>query len=239
MLPYTKVIAGASTNVTTPTNGEFDQGNNTLTPYNSAINNGYYRQMSQGVFDLSAEIENVITTAGLTPSSSLTQLLAGLDILYPRANTLGTASIKNTGTTSGTIPLIGTQSATTTLAGLTALADNTTTQTGTSATTAVTPASLKASSFGLGQTWQDVTGSRAITTTYTNSTGRPIEVSILVSLGNTGTLTNLTIGGVVACSTTAPGGGTYLYNLIGIVPNGATYSVSGGSPTLSRWSELR
>jgi hypothetical protein len=88
MLPYTKVIAGASTNVTTPTSGELDQGNNQLTPYNSAINNGYYRQMSQGIFNLSAEVENVIEEAGLTPDSSLTQLLEGLDILYPRATTV-------------------------------------------------------------------------------------------------------------------------------------------------------
>lgn len=145
----------------------------------------------------------------------------------------------NTGTSSGQVPLIGTQSATTSLAGLTQLADNATTQTGTSTTTAITPAGLASSTLGHGQTWQDVTASRAIGTTYTNSTGRPIQVSVGVNIGNTNTFTNLVVGGVNASRVVGSGAGGYVYDLSAIVPNGIAYSVTGGSPTLSTWRELR
>lgn len=110
MLPYTDVIAGASTNVTTPTTEEIDQGNNQLTPYNSAVNNGYYRLMSQGVADLSSEIQSVIVAAGLTPSAS-DQLLTALNILYPDVGDLGSAAYVDTGTSAGDVPLNSTLSA--------------------------------------------------------------------------------------------------------------------------------
>lgn len=142
VLPYTQVVAGSSTNVTTPTTEQFNQGNDQLTPYNSAVNNGYYRQISQGVANLSAEVINVIEEAGLTPDSSLTQLLTALDDLYPRASTLGTASTKNIGTSSGQVPLIGTQSATTSLAGLASLATQAEVNAGTDANKIVTSNTL-------------------------------------------------------------------------------------------------
>jgi len=56
---------------------------------------------------------------------------------------------------------------------------------GTSTTeTVVSPAKVKAAidelvvQFGDGQTWQSVTGSRAFNTSYRNTTGKPIQVSI-------------------------------------------------------------
>ena len=142
MLQYTQVVAGLSTNVTTPTTEQINQGNNQLTPYDSAVNNGYYRLISRGVADLSQEITNVLAAASVTPSSSLNQLLTALDILYPRASSLGTASTKNTGTSSGNVPLIGTQSATTSLAGLASLATSAEVSTGTNTNKIITPAAL-------------------------------------------------------------------------------------------------
>jgi len=94
-------------------------------------------------------------------------------------------------------------------------------------------------STGPAQTWQVVTGSRALSTNYTNETGRTIQVAVNLTIGNTGTETNLIVGGVVASTTDAPGAGTYDYDISALVPNGATYSVSGGSPTLKTWRELR
>lgn len=55
---------------------------------------------------------------------------------------LGTAAFINTGTTSGTIPLVGTQSATTSLAGLAPLATQTEVNTGTDANKIVTSSTL-------------------------------------------------------------------------------------------------
>ena len=44
--------------------------------------------------------------------------------------------------------------------------------------TAASTASLSLAEIGVGQTWQDVTSSRALDTVYTNSTGKPIQVQV-------------------------------------------------------------
>jgi len=93
------------------------------------------------------------------------------------------------------------------------------------------------SGLGVGQTWQDVTASRAISTTYTNSTGRTIVVN--VTLHNGSTTSNLESGYInsnVSFWVSNPGGS--LATVLLIVPNGNTYSISSGS-NLSFWYELR
>lgn len=79
---YTRIIGGTSTNIRTPTVGEINQGNDQLTPYDSAKNNGYSNEMSQQLGNVSTELTNVIIAAGLTPDATLTQVLAALNILY-------------------------------------------------------------------------------------------------------------------------------------------------------------
>lgn len=88
--------------------------------------------------------------------------------------------------------------------------------------------------IGVNQTWQDVTASRAVATTYTNSTGKPIQVNIQTSASSaTG---QLIVGGIVACTYTSGPSSWGIYTAI--VPNGATYILSNSS-ALSTWSELR
>lgn len=82
MLPYSTVIAGSSTNVRTPTTGELNQGNDQLTVYDSAKNNGYYRQMSAQIYSISAELINVINAGGVTPSSSNDNLITALRTFF-------------------------------------------------------------------------------------------------------------------------------------------------------------
>ena len=89
------------------------------------------------------------------------------------------------------------------------------------------------------QVWQIVTGSRAIGTTYTNTSGKPISVIVGVTLTNTSTFTTLIVSGVVTSITQGYSSGSYTYELSAIVPNGASYLVTGGSPTLYSWAELR
>lgn len=95
--------------------------------------------------------------------------------------------------------------------------------------------------LGVGQTWQDVTASRATGTTYTNSTGKPISISLWV----TGT-----VGGYYTLAININSIRTYYNNdyanasgyIIGatiIIPYGATYSVSGDNTALTKWWELR
>ena len=62
---------------------------------------------------------------------------------YALESALGTASTKNTGTTSGTVPLVGTSSATDALAGLVELATTAEAAAGTDTARAITPAGLR------------------------------------------------------------------------------------------------
>lgn len=93
---------------------------------------------------------------------------------------------------------------------------------------------------GIGQTWQNLTSSRAFGTTYTNSTGEPIMVAIAATVLNTATWT-VSVAGLQIIQM-AGSGATAFADVTGtfIVPNGATYVATGaGGSTLSRWSELR
>lgn len=97
--------------------------------------------------------------------------------------------------------------------------------------------------LGVGQTWQNVTGSRALGTTYTNSTGRPIMIMVFV--------TSAASYGFIQCSfngaaTTTVGGTGWIgsaSNFQGgvtlIIPAGQTYNVTVTSGSLSNWMELR
>lgn len=94
-------------------------------------------------------------------------------------------------------------------------------------------------SIGDGQTWQDVTASRASGTTYTNTTGKPIQLSIVTGYSTSQSLT-VVIGGVQAfsSSTVLAGGNTNLVAVSGlVVPAGATYSASVTAGF--SWKELR
>ena len=100
--------------------------------------------------------------------------------------------------------------------------------------------------LGVNQTWQNVLGSRALGTTYTNTTGRPIMVSVTTSSSTNGAVTaSATVAGVVIASqTVSESNGTvftpFPNNMTFVVPPGATYSVSVGSGgSLTVWTELR
>ena len=88
--------------------------------------------------------------------------------------------------------------------------------------------------IGDGQTWQLFTGSRAINTNYTNSTGKPIMVAINFSTGTSGLiLVDGVFAGIGASTAGEATGG-----LNTIVPNGSVYRYVGGAAVLD-WSELR
>lgn len=125
-------------------------------------------------------------------------------------------------------------------------------ETGTVATESlVSPAKVAASAtkvvsdyaVGVDQTWQDLTTSRAIGTTYQNNTGRPISVQILGGSGGGGSTwfevsTNnfssyVTIGGTKDHDGHSQMGG--------IIPSSHYYRmrVISNSFTLIKWAELR
>lgn len=96
--------------------------------------------------------------------------------------------------------------------------------------------------LGFGQLWQNVSASRAFGTTYYNTTGKPIAVSVGTQGGvGAATSVTLTIGGVTtAVSNIAAVSGAYSNPFVfGIVPPGASYSVAVGGSGSPSWIELR
>lgn len=94
--------------------------------------------------------------------------------------------------------------------------------------------SLVHQGLGVNQTWQNVTASRALGTTYTNSTGKPIMIRVNKNnVANTGW--SMFVNGVVVAIVNGYGTGN---GASVIVPNGATYSADTVNALLS-WFELR
>lgn len=91
-------------------------------------------------------------------------------------------------------------------------------------------------SVGWGQTWQNLTGSRALGTTYYNTTGKPIEVSVSCVIPS-GTSVSITVSGVSISVDNVSAGATGVVGRSVVVPPGASYSATGG--TLNLWAELR
>ncbi len=91
------------------------------------------------------------------------------------------------------------------------------------------------SSLGFGQTWQNVTGSRAVGTTYYNTTGRAIFVNATFSSGSSiGCTANVHAVSIAIVSINV---NTYGY-LSFTGPSGASYSIT-TSGLLGGWSEMR
>ena len=119
-------------------------------------------------------------------------------------------------------------------------ATGTTQSNGDNSTKMATTAYVQNMGLGWGQTWQNMTSSRAASTTYTNSTGKPIMVNIHYAQFSANTWDmQLTVGGVIVARDAGgtvgrgtDGGGT----CSAIVPSGATYSFTG---PFNVWAELR
>ena len=94
------------------------------------------------------------------------------------------------------------------------------------------------SSLGYGQVWTDVTASRAVTTTYYNTTGKPIFVSISVVMAN-GSPASITVGSISIITTSAFTANARAQASF-IVPAGISYSLSSANvSSIGTWNELR
>lgn len=162
---------------------------------------------------------------------------AGGHPVAARANADGTISlIKKDGTSAGTINADG-------------LFNNTLTSTNTNqALTAAQGKVLKdtldttvSSSFGIGQTWQNMTASRVVGTTYTNTSGRPIMVSVQgTPQGSTSFQIALRVNeGVVFSDSGWDNNERLPTGVVTMVMNGDSYSVSVNKLNMTSWWELR
>jgi hypothetical protein len=93
-------------------------------------------------------------------------------------------------------------------------------------------------SIGYGQTWQDVSGSRTLGTTYYNTTGKPIQVAVSASCSSgTGVMT-ATVNSLGIQSNSAAA--AFNTTMVFIVPAGASYTSDiTATKVLSSWYELR
>lgn len=92
-----------------------------------------------------------------------------------------------------------------------------------------------------GQTWQNVYASRAAGTTYTNSTGKPIEVSITTnSNGSAGNDARCYVDAINVSWYGINSGANAATQQVFVVPNGSTYRVTiSGGMSVNLWAELR
>jgi hypothetical protein len=107
--------------------------------------------------------------------------------------------------------------------------------------------SAAATSIGVGQTWTNVTGSRALGTTYTNSSGKPIQVHVQGVGSPSGALLKAYINGTYF----ADSGVNFCASIASrpqfslIIPDGVTYRFDSytdagtNATTLNTWWELR
>lgn len=84
--------------------------------------------------------------------------------------------------------------------------------------------------LGVGQTWQNV--SRSLGSTYTNNTGRPIQISIFAS-GSSGSALALIIDGLELLRTNQ----SATIHVTAVIPNGSSYTMTAAG--LGSWKELR
>lgn len=84
--------------------------------------------------------------------------------------------------------------------------------------------------IGIDQVWTSFTGSKGVNTTYTNTSGRPIRVTITA---DTSTNTDLLVDGNSVITINTPN--LIIYDTI--VPNDSEYRLQGGS-SIVKWMEL-
>ncbi len=90
--------------------------------------------------------------------------------------------------------------------------------------------------IGVGQSWSDVTSSRSSNTTYTNTTGKPIQIMVLTPSWNNAGSFDLLVDGITVMSIGNQDGYNQSKPTSVLIPNGSTYRVNGN---FQKWSELR
>lgn len=92
--------------------------------------------------------------------------------------------------------------------------------------------------LGINQTWQDVKNNRFADTTYTNTTGFPIQLSVLIRDAGTGSPFSFFVDNIAVMDVNDIAVDQFLlFNFI--VPNGSNYRISPRLNTVSKWIELR
>ena len=141
--------------------------------------------------------------------------------------------------TGGLVPVSQLPAATTSTQGAVILNNTLMSTSTTQALTAAQGKVLNDQSFGIGQTWQDVTASRALGTTYTNSTSKPIQVSVVVRDSSGYDDLYFFVNGTAVVRMTDIAGASYGFQQLTVtVPSMQTYRLETAN-LLHYWVELR
>ena len=99
-------------------------------------------------------------------------------------------------------------------------------------------ASSASGAIGVGQTWQDVTGSRTFGTSYQNTTTKPIYIAISTSTSNSGRFFQVSTDNATWINIHQISFSGYMANASIIIPAGMYYRIN-SSLAIDIWAELR
>ena len=94
-------------------------------------------------------------------------------------------------------------------------------------------------SVGYGQTWQDMTASRATGVNYTNTAGKPIFIAVRTQSSVASGTTSIIVDGLPMQVGYWPTAYAPIGTLYMVIPSGSVYSVSVSGMYLNNWWELR
>lgn len=182
---------------------------------------------------------------GVTASTAEINLLDGVTYTLTDLNIL-TASVAELNVLDG---ITATTAELNVMDGIAGIASQVEAEAGTATDKLMTPQRTKQAidalvpdGIGVGQTWQDVTSSRAVNSSYQNTTGRPIQVAISHDSSTQTELFQISTNGsswntILSSGSAAQGSDASRFQLI--IPNNLYYRVSSSSSTLISWWELR
>ena len=224
--------------------GALVRSNDNLTTYQSTVpnnsNNPNSNMSGWRVYNGSGFIVDNLTTSDSTKALSAAQGKVLQDNKL-EANKVGVANGVASLDANTKVPIVQLPNASTTAIGAVQL-NNTLTSVSTSqAATAAQAKVLGDRDIGVGQSWQDVTGSRSLESVYTNNTGKPIFVSL--NIRGTSSLVDgvrVLVGGFIVTEQLNIAENQHS-QVVFIVPLGSTYVVQQTQATINllRWTELR
>ena len=221
--------------------GALVRSNDNLTTYQSTVpnnsNNPNSNMTGWRVYNGSGFIVDNLTTNDSTKALSAAQGKVLQDNKLG-ANKVGAANGVASLGANTKVPIAQLPNASTTDIGAVQLNNTLTSVSTTQAATAAQAKVLNDMMLGVGQTWQDVTGSRSAGVTYTNNTGRPIVATVSVDDSGSVSPVTVVVGGVTIINIEdfgAPG----TIPITFVVPIGATYRFNSNSNPIRAWAELR
>ncbi|MEY0003312.1 hypothetical protein AB7W62_14280 [Morganella morganii] len=111
--------------------------------------------------------------------------------------------------------------------------------TGTSTANVMSQKAVTDAIYGVGQSWKDVTSERSSGTAYTNTTGRPISVSLTQSSAEQAVYLDVSVNDVIISKASSSSYGAARNTITFTVPSGNAYKVVATGAGITVWAELR